>query len=74
MKKTNIKIDLEEIMWQKRIKSISQLAAKSGVSRPTLYRISKGDIHTINVSTLISLCNALECQVNDLLVIEKGDE
>ncbi|NRD80328.1 helix-turn-helix transcriptional regulator [Bacillus sp. BRMEA1] len=69
-----IKIGLDELMWQKRIKNISQLAEKSGISRPTLYRISKGEINKINVSTLISLCNALECQVNDLLVIEKGAE
>jgi putative transcriptional regulator len=71
MSKRNLKIDLEEMMWQKRIKSISELSRKSGISRPTLYRIIKGEFDSLNVSTLINLCDSLDCEINDLLVIKE---
>lgn len=71
MQVMNIKVELEELMWKKRIKTISRLSDISGISRPTLYRVAKGEIDRINVSTLIMLCNALECEIQDLLVLKK---
>lgn len=69
--KHNIEIDLEEMMWKKRIKTISALSEKSGISRHTLHRIKNGEVDKLNVSTLISLCEALDCELPDLLVRKK---
>lgn len=69
MKKNhNIKIELEEMMWKRKIKSVNQLSKLTGLSRQTLTRLIKGEADRIGLDTLETLCNVLECDVTDLIV------
>lgn len=68
-----IKIDLDNLMWEKRIKSISELSEKSKVSRPTISNWRKGAVDRIELDVLEKLCNALNCEVGDLIVREKRE-
>ena len=43
--------------------SISDLAKKSGVSRPTIYRLEDDEETTVNSGTLKALADALEVSV-----------
>ena len=55
-------------MADKNIDDIKELMEISGVSRNTinkLYRNTK--IESLNVSTLIRLCDALDCNLSELL-------
>lgn len=72
MKKNhNIKIELEEMMWKRKIKSVNQLSKLTGLSRQTLTRLIKGEADRIGLDTLETLCNVLECDVTDLIVRKK---
>lgn len=56
--------------------TVDELAAKSGVSASTIYRIERGeagqgrgtryDEHRVNIRTAMALCGALDCWVHDL--------
>jgi putative transcriptional regulator len=66
-----IKIDLDNLMWEKRIKSVSELSEKSKVSRPTISNWRKGSVDRIELDVLEKLCTALDCDVKDLIIREK---
>jgi putative transcriptional regulator len=66
-----IKIDLENMMWEKRIRSVSELSEKSKVSRPTITNWRKGSVDRIELEVLEKLCTALDCEVSDLIFREK---
>jgi len=70
-KNHNIKIELEEMMWKRKIKSVNQLSKLTGLSRQTLTRLIKGEADRIGLDTLETLCNVLECDVTDLIVRKK---
>lgn len=66
-----IKIDLENLMWERRIKTITELSERAEVSRPTIASWRKGDINRIELDVLEKLCDALDCEVGELVVFEK---
>lgn len=68
----NIKITLEDVMWEKRIKSVNELSRRTGISRPTLVRLINGESESIHLSTISTLCKELGCKVSDLLTYENG--
>lgn len=43
----------------------SELAAKAGVSRPTIAKIEKGGLHDTTVSTLLRCAEAIGCNLMD---------
>lgn len=64
-----IEIKLHDMMWQRRIRSVSELSRRAGVSRQTvdaLYNRPK-KIKGIQFETLERLCRALDCGVEDLI-------
>lgn len=63
-----LKINLEELMWQKRIKSISKLSEMTGISRQTLHRLSDNKSAGVQLSTLETLCKALDCDIDELII------
>lgn len=67
-----IKIDLEEMMWKNRIKSISELSEMTKISRPTLTRLVKGESERLDLVTLSTLCKILDCEVSDILKYDRG--
>lgn len=68
----NIKIKLEDLMWRNRIKSLNALSKKAKISRSTLYRLKENEVAGINLDTIEKLCHHLNCEIHELLVIEKS--
>ena len=66
-----IRIDLENLMWEKRIKTIEELSLKSKVSRPTIANWKKSNVERIELEVLEKLCEALDCDISDLIILEK---
>lgn len=66
-----IKSRLEDLMWENRIKSINQLSLKTGIARQTLTSLKENTCKGVNWTTLETLCNYLNCEVGDLLILEE---
>lgn len=64
-----VKIDLENLMWEKRIKTITELSLKANVSRPTIAKWREGDLGRIELDVLEKLCDALGCEPKDIIKI-----
>lgn len=71
-RENDIKIDLEELMWKKRVKSVTQLSIDTKISRQTLHKILSGDAMQIDLRTITSLCKALDCKIDELIVFKDG--
>jgi Predicted transcriptional regulator len=73
----NMKIvsHLPILMAKRKVKNINRLAAETGVSSTTLYRLYDGTNTRIDYDTLIKLCAFFNCTVGELLeyVPEKGE-
>lgn len=61
-----IRITLDRVMFEKKIK-VPQLIEMSGLNKNTLYALQKNEVTRIDLHTLNALCNALECDIADLL-------
>jgi putative transcriptional regulator len=48
------------------------LAKETGISHTTLWRLKKGKALGINFETLEKLCQALDCQPGDVLVLPRA--
>ena len=57
-----------ETLYRKNITEYN-LIFKQGFSANTLYRMKKGE--AISTKTLDALCYALDCQVSDIIQVEK---
>ena len=47
--------------------SKSELAAKAGLSRSTLYQLSKNE--TVTLDTIVKICEVLKWQISDVVEI-----
>lgn len=65
-----IKINLDE-MLDKRGKTLYRLAKETGISYENLRKMKNGEATRIYLDTIEKLCLNLECEPNDLFVIEK---
>jgi len=61
---------LDRVMADRKI-SLNELSEKVGVANVNLSKIKNGHISAIRFSTLIALCDALNCQPGDLIEYEK---
>jgi len=62
---------LEDLMWENRIKSISQVSEETGITRPTLTRWRDNKSDGIRLETLEKLCDYFNCDIQDLLHTDK---
>jgi len=64
-----IQIKLEDMMWKRRIRSISRLARLAGLSRQTVDALyNRPDrVKGFRLETLEGLCRALDCRIEDLI-------
>jgi putative transcriptional regulator len=74
----NMKIvsHLPILMANKRVKNINRLAAETGVSSTTLYRLYDGTNTRIDYDTIIKLCAYFNCTIGELIEYvpeEKGE-
>lgn len=61
-----LKNNLSKLMGEKRIK-LSELQKLTGLSINTIRRLYYDTTNTISFNTVEKLCNALECNTQDLL-------
>lgn len=64
-----ILIKLEDMMWRRRIRSISRLARLAGLSRQTVDALYNRPerVKGFRLETLEGLCRALDCRIEDLI-------
>ena len=64
-----------DVMLAKRKMSVTQLAEKVGITLANMSILKTGKAKAIKVSTLIAICDALDCQPGDILEYRKsGDD
>ncbi len=61
-----IVLRLDRMMVERKI-SLGDLAAQVGISNVNLSKIKNNRVAAVRFSTLAALCQALDCQVGDLL-------
>lgn len=63
-----LKCNLRILMADRKIDNISTLMEKSGLSRNAINKIYKeNNIKTAKLETFLKLCDALECELSDLI-------
>jgi len=60
---------LDRVMADRKI-SLNELSEKVGVANVNLSKLKNGHVSAIRFSTLIALCEALNCQPGDILEYE----
>ena len=68
MNKT-VKINLDLLLLQRKM-SLTQLSQKVDITLANLSKLKCGKAKAIRFSTLLSLCDALDCEPGDLLQLE----
>lgn len=68
-----IKSRLHILMGEKKIRSIRQLSKATKISRLSLTNLYDGLSKGIEFDTLETLCTFFNCEIGDLLYIDKGN-
>ena len=61
-----------DVMLAKRKMSVTELAARVGITIANISVLKNGKVKAIRLSTLEAICKALECQPGDLLEYKGG--
>ena len=64
-----VRINLDLILVQRR-KSLTQLSEEIGITVANLSKLKTGKARAIRFSTLIAICNALDCSPGELIELE----
>lgn len=65
-----IKVNLDLLLVIKKM-SLTELSEKVGVTMANLSILKTGKAKAIRFTTLVAICNALDCQPGDLLSLEE---
>lgn len=60
-----------DVMLAKRKMSVTELSQKVGITLANMSILKTGKARAIKISTLLKLCQALDCQPGDLLEYRK---
>lgn len=63
-----------DVMLAKRKMSVTELADRVGITIANMSILKNGKAKAIKMSTLIKLCEVLQCQPGDLLEYQPGNE
>lgn len=63
-----------DVMLAKRKMSLTQLSEKVGITIANMSVLKTGKAKAIKISTLIAICNALDCQPGDILEYQPEEE
>ena len=66
---TSIKVNLDLLLVQRKM-SLTELSEQVGITMANLSILKRGKAKAIRFSTLIALCEALDCQPGDILELE----
>ena len=67
-----IVLRLDRMMVERKM-SLNELAEKVGISNVNLSKIKNNKVTAIRFSTLVSICEALNCDAGDILEYQKDD-
>ncbi|MGB1262522.1 MAG: helix-turn-helix domain-containing protein [Cognaticolwellia sp.] len=67
-----LKVNLDLLLLQRKM-SLTELSAQVDVTIANLSKLKCGRAKAIRFSTLLKICQALECQPGDLLAIDKAE-
>ena len=70
---TSIKVNLDLLLVQRKV-SLTQLSEQVGITMANLSILKRGKAKAIRFSTLIALCDALECRPGDILELEESND
>ena len=62
-----------DVMLAKRKMSVTELAERVGITIANVSVLKNGKSKALKISTLIRLCEALDCQPGDILEYRKGE-
>ena len=68
-----IKINLDLLLLQRKM-TLTELSEEVGITLANLSILKRGKGRAIRFTTLIALCEALDCEPGDLLQLEKMAE
>lgn len=69
-----LEVRLLEMMARKNIRQIEELHNLTGISRTTIQRILDGKKNALYFKTIATLCEKLDCKIEELLVVtERGE-
>jgi len=68
-----IELNLDVMLARRKMRS-RELAALIGLSEQNLSQIRTGKIRGIRFSTLVRICDVLDCQPGDLLTFVRDDD
>lgn len=63
-----------DVMLAKRKMSVTELSERVGITIANVSILKNGKAKALKISTLIKLCEALDCQPGDILEYRKGGE
>ena len=62
-----------DIMLAKRKMSVTELSERVGITIANVSVLKNGKAKALKMSTLVKLCEALDCQPGDILEYRKGE-
>ena len=62
-----------DVMFAKRKMSVTELSNRVGITLANISILKNGKAKAVKISTLLKLCEALDCQPGDLLEYRKGE-
>lgn len=62
-----------DVMLAKRKMSVTELAEKVGITIANVSVLKNGKAKALKISTLVKLCEALDCQPGDILEYKKRE-
>jgi putative transcriptional regulator len=65
-----IKVNLDLLLLQRKM-SLTQLSDEVGITLANLSILKRGKARAIRFSTLVSICEALDCEPGDLIALEE---
>ena len=62
-----------DVMLARRKMSVTELADRVGITLANMSILKNGKAKAVKISTLLKLCQALDCQPGDLLEYRRGN-
>ena len=66
----SIKVNLDSLLLQRKM-SLTELSETVGITLANLSILKRGKAKAIRFSTLVAICEALECEPGDILELEQ---
>ncbi len=68
-----VKVNLDLLLVQRKM-SLTELSEKVGITLANLSILKRGKAKAIRFSTLVAICDALDCEPGELLELESSDQ